>query len=157
MGASEENKNTLHGYICKVKSSKMYFKFESNYFMIPDQSGSKFILCQRKVLATDTFVSCLNCKNEFVYENIKNIDNVRNLKNEYCQHAKVCEILFEEKNEKEQNRQEHFIEILLPCKNRKQEICLVHPSGDSEKIPGIIRVQGNQSATHVNVFILISF
>lgn len=82
----------------------MYFACENNYFVIPDQLGSKFILCQRKVLATDTFVSCLNCKNEFVYKNIKNIDNERNLKNECCQHAKVCEILLEEKNEKQQNR-----------------------------------------------------
>ena len=85
LGSSEENKNTLHGCICKVKLSKMYFECENNYFVIPEQSGSKYILWQRKVLATDTFVLCLNCKNEFVYQNIKIIDNVRNLKNKYCQ------------------------------------------------------------------------
>ena len=107
---------------------------------------------------------CLNCKNEFVYENIKNIDNVRNLKNEYCQHAKVCEILFEEKNVKQQNRQEHFIEILLPSKNRKHEICLVHPSEGSEKNPGIIIVNSRSTkpkchtckgfkCLHINIFL----
>ena len=84
LGSSDEEKNTLHGYICKIKSSKLYFECEDNYFVISDQSGSKFILCQRKFLAKDAYISCLNCKNQITYENMKNIDNVKTLKSEYC-------------------------------------------------------------------------
>ena len=59
LDSSEENKNTLNGYIWTLKSRKLYFGCESNYFVILDQPGSKLIFCQRMVLATNTFVACL--------------------------------------------------------------------------------------------------
>ena len=152
LGSSDEEKNTLHGYICKIKSSKLYFECEDNYFVISDQSGSKFILCQRKFLAKDAYISCLNCKNQITYENMKNIDDVKTLKSEYCEHAKVCEILFGENGKKQHNRQEHYIEILLPGEKSKQTISLVHPADESAKMPGIIVVNSRSTKPKCHTF-----
>ena len=42
LNTEENEKNILYGYICKVKSSKNYFACENDFYVVPDQSGSKF-------------------------------------------------------------------------------------------------------------------
>ena len=50
LDTDDDVKNALYGYIWKVKSSKIYFECKNDHYVIPDQSGSKFILCKRKYL-----------------------------------------------------------------------------------------------------------
>ena len=45
LNTKEDEKNVLSGYVCNVKSSKNYFECENDFYVVPDQSGSTFILC----------------------------------------------------------------------------------------------------------------
>jgi hypothetical protein len=49
LNTEEDEKNFLYGYVCKVKSSKNYFEFENDFYVVPDQSGSKFILWRENI------------------------------------------------------------------------------------------------------------
>ena len=46
LNSSEEERNTMQGYVCKVKN---------NFLVIPDPTGSKFVLCGRKYLESDSY------------------------------------------------------------------------------------------------------
>ena len=48
---------------------------------------------------------------------MKNIDNVKTLKSEYCEHAKVCEILFGENGKKQ-----HKLKVKYPDSFLKNDI-----------------------------------
>ena len=139
LNAEDDEKNILYGYLCKVKASKNYFPCENDFYVVPDQSGLKFILCERKYLLRDTIIICHNCKNGIAFSNFKNVHNVDSIKEEYCPHAKLSELLFDP-NPKQYDLKlfdGHYIEILS---SEKQSIALVHPSTENEKNPGIIVV-----------------
>ena len=144
LNTEENEKNILYGYICKVKSSKNYFACENDFYVVPDQSGSKFILCERKYLLRDTVIICHNCKTGIAFDNIKNVHNVNSLKEEYCPHAKLSELLFEPKPKERDLKlfDGHYIEILS---SEKQSIALVHPSTENGKTPGIIVVNSRST------------
>ena len=80
-----------------------------------------------------------------VFQNLRNIENLISLKKDYCIHAKLCEILFkpEGRGKSIEDCAEHFIEEVMD--NKKQSICLVHPSVSLAKSPGIVVV--NSRAT----------
>ena len=62
LNSSEDERNTMQGYVCKVKSDKKYFDCQNNFLVIPD-SGSKFVLCERKYLKSDSYIVCHCCRN----------------------------------------------------------------------------------------------
>ena len=41
INSSDDERNVLQGYVCKVKSEKKYFNCQNNFLVIPDQVGSK--------------------------------------------------------------------------------------------------------------------
>ena len=137
LNAEDDEKNTLYGYLCKVKSSKNYFPCQNDFYVVPDQSGLKFILCERKYLLKDSIIICHNCKNGIAFSNFKNILNVDSVKEEYCPHAKLSELLFKEKPKQNDLKLHdgHYIEVLSSA---KLSIALVHPSTENAKKPGII-------------------
>ena len=71
LSSSEEERNSMQGYVCKVKSEKKYFACENNFFVIPDRTGSKFVLCERKYHGPDNYIVSHGCRNLVSFENIK--------------------------------------------------------------------------------------
>ena len=63
LNSCEEERNTMQGYVCKVKSDKKYFDCQNNFLVIPDQTRSKFVLCERKYLEPDSYIVCHGCRN----------------------------------------------------------------------------------------------
>ena len=63
LNSSEEERNAMQGYVYKVKSDKKYFDCQNNFLVIPDQTGSKFVLCERKYLEPDSCIVCHGCRN----------------------------------------------------------------------------------------------
>ena len=63
LNTKEDEKNILFGYVCNVKSSKNYFECKNLFYVVPDQSGSKSILCEGTYHLRDTVIICHNCKN----------------------------------------------------------------------------------------------
>ena len=63
LNSSEEERNTMQGYVCKVKSDKKYFDCQNNFLVIPDQTRSNIVLCERKYLKTYTYIVCHGCRN----------------------------------------------------------------------------------------------
>ena len=94
---------------------------ENDFYAVPDQTGSKFILGKRKYLLRD--IICHNFKTGIAFDNIKNVHNVNSLKEEYCPHAKLSELLFEPKPKERDLKlfDGHYIEILS---SEKQSIAL---------------------------------
>ena len=58
MNSSDDEKNVLQGYVCKVKIEKKYFNCQNNFLVIPDQVGSKLVLCERKYIEGQSYVVC---------------------------------------------------------------------------------------------------
>ena len=50
INSSDDGRNVLQDYVCKVKSEKKYFDCQNNFLVIPEQVGSKFVLCERKYI-----------------------------------------------------------------------------------------------------------
>ena len=75
------------------------------------------------------------------YENIKNINNTLKIKESYCIHSKICEILFQPSQK--EKKLGGFTEILLD--DKKLKISLFHPSEEHNKIPGIVIVNARTS------------
>ena len=111
------------------------------FFVIPDQTGSKFVLCERKYHGPDNYIVCHGCRNLVSFENIKNVNDTDRIKESYCIHAKLCEILFV--SSQKEKRCGFFTEILMD--DKKLKISLVHPSEEHQKIPGIVII--NTSTT----------
>ena len=63
LNSSEEERNAMQGYVWKGKSDKKYFDCQNNFLVIPDQTRSKFVLCERKYLKPDTYIVCHGCHN----------------------------------------------------------------------------------------------
>ena len=89
--------NILQGYVSRVESDEKHFDCQNNFLVIPDQVGSKFVLCERKYIEGQSYVVCYGCRNLVSHENIKNINNTLKIKESYCINSKICEILFPEK------------------------------------------------------------
>ena len=141
INSSDDGRNVLQDYVCKVKSEKKYFDCQNNFLVIPEQVGSKFVLCERKYIEGQSYVVCYGCRNLVSHENIKNINNTLKIKESYCINSKICEILFQPSQK--EKRLGGFTEILLD--DKKLKISLVHPSEEHNKIPGIVIVNARTS------------
>ena len=60
LNSSDEERNAMQGY---VKGDKKYFDCQNNFLVIPDQTGSRFVLCERKYLEADSYIVCYSCQN----------------------------------------------------------------------------------------------
>ena len=64
INSSDDGRNVLQDYVCKVKSEKKYFDCQNNFLVIPEQVGSKFVLCERKYIEGQSYVVCYGCQKE---------------------------------------------------------------------------------------------
>ena len=94
INANDNDRDLLYGYLFKVRTSRIFFSCANNFYVIPDQSCSKCMLCERKLLSTDTLVLCHACKNCLAFENLRKLTDISKIKSEYCIHAQLCELLF---------------------------------------------------------------
>ena len=151
------------GYISRVKKSKKYFKCPENYFVLPDIEGSKLILCKRQSAIEDDVFICFQCTDMTIFKNLRNVDKIKSIKDEYCNHAKLCSVLFDTKNDKPFDAVNE-IEILR--KNPSEIIALVFPNlSDKVKNPGVLVLNSRMSkpkchtcegkkCIHVNTYLL---
>ena len=90
-----EDRSKMFGYIWRTKQKKNYFDCKNNYFVVPDIRGSTLVLI-RKVKKNDAEgYICLKCTDMTVFKNLGNIKNFEGLKQEYCDHARLCTVLFD--------------------------------------------------------------
>ena len=128
-----EDRSKMFGYIWRTKQKKNYFACKNNYFVVPDVRGSALVLC-RKVKKNDEGYICLKCTDMTVFKNLGNIKNFEALKKEYCDHARLCTVLFDKVGvspDKTQDKNE--VEVL-----KSSSEFLVHPADISKKLPGVV-------------------
>ena len=139
INANDNERDLLYGYLFKVRTSRNFFPCANNFYVYPDQSCSKYVLCERKLLSTDTLVLCHACKNCLAFENLRKLTDISKIKSEYCIHAQLCELLFTNTSSDKQKvydkKHKHYVEVL---DSHKVKISVVHPSEDSNKLPGVV-------------------
>ena len=132
-----DERSTLFGYIWRTKQSKKFFACKNSYYVIPDIAGPKMILCQKKRFRDSECFICLKCTDNIVFENMGSLANSESLKEDYCLHAKLCSVIFDDKIENICEIPETgLVSILL---KEKEFISLVFaPPHLKKKNPGII-------------------
>ena len=100
----------------------------NNLYVVGHESKSTFVMCERIISGTRSFVRCHNKACGMRESMTKNIDKIVDLKpllKKICIHAKVCSILSLPEGSDRTNEEEHFIEVqtntLSPLKAEKLE------------------------------------
>ena len=133
----EEERSNMFGYIWRTKQSKKFFACKNNFYVVPDSVGSRMILCQRMNFGESDYFICLKCTDTTIFENLGAPSDLKNLKEDYCIHAKLCSVIFETKrNDTCKIPDNGLIEILH---QDKEFISLVYaPPHLKKKFPGVI-------------------
>ena len=121
-----EERNVLFGYVWRTKQTQKFFVCKNNFVVIPDVESSKLVLCRKYLKENEACYVCLQCTGLSVIENLGNVKNLIDMKKDYCNHAKLCTVLFA-KQECNEIPEENEVEI---SKDEKEFIALVHPAKD---------------------------
>ena len=86
----------MFGYIWRAKKNKTFYACKNNYLVVPELKGSSFVLCRKVGQKDDQAYICLKCTNMTVFDNLRNAKYIDGIKKDYCDHAKLCSVLFSE-------------------------------------------------------------
>ena len=157
-----EERSKMFDYIWRAKKNKKFYACKNNYLVVPELKGSSYVLCRKVGHKGDQAYVCLKCTNMTVFENLGNVKNFDGLKKEYCDHAKLCSVLFCEVPIDSQAQDQNEIEVL-----KKSSEFLVHPVDSLNKTSGVVVIhcratkpkchtcQGKK-CVHVNIYLDIA-
>ena len=90
------DRSKLFGYIWRTKQNKKYFFCQNNYIVIPDTRGSALVLCKKMIKDQSQGYICFKCSDMTTFNNLGYIQSLEDMKQDYCEHAKLCTVLFDE-------------------------------------------------------------
>ena len=101
----------------------------------------------------ECYISCIRCTDEKTIQNTQKLGNLCQIKEKYCLHAKLCELLFSNQTNSigiQQCHEESFIEVLK--EDKKEIITIVYPSNVSKKNQGsLLLIERPQSQNAIRV------
>merc|ERR1739838_283051 len=86
----------MFGYFWRAKKNETFYACKNNYLVVPELKGLSFVLCRKVEQKDDQAYICLKCTNMTVFNNLRNFKNFDGIKKDYCDHAKLCSVLFSE-------------------------------------------------------------
>ena len=144
-------RSILFGYIWRTKQSKRYYSCKDDYLVIPDKEGSSLVLCKKVTKEQCNGYVCLKCSDLTVFGNLGSVKNIDEMKRAYCIHAKLCSVLFDDKEATLSNKTsgQNEVEIL---KRAPEFISLVHPSSSLHKLPGVVVLNSRATKPKCHTF-----
>ena len=125
---------SLYAYALRVKADRKFWQMLNNLYVVGHESKSTFVMCERIISGTRSFVRCHNKACGMRESMTKNIDKIVDLKpllKKMCIHAKVCSILSLPEGSDRTSEEEHFIEV-CDSKLRNIMVAVVHLAKDTE-------------------------
>ena len=127
--------------------------------VVQELRGSSFVPCRKVRQKDDRANISLKFTNMTVFHNLRNVKNIDGIKKDYCDHAKLCSVLFSEVSITSQAQDQNEVEVL-----KKSSEFLVHPVDSLNKTSGVVVIlskatkpkchtcQGKK-CVHVNIYV----
>ena len=118
------------------KAKQEYFFCQTYYIVILDTRGSSLVLCKKVIKDQSQGYICFKCSDMTTFNNLGYIQSLEDMKQDYCEHAKLCTVLFDEEMvEDDISPESNEVKIL---QRSPEFVTLIYPAKALDKLPGIV-------------------